>query len=590
MTNSILESIILEINSETNLDASDRIITCDDLGFLVEFAYDSSLVIAIKEIAGAKYSKQIKKWIIPRSSASLLAKFGVAYHFSGLDLVKEATKEENEIVKESFAEDADIDTSRLKRNLMAYQRAGVKYALNRRRVLIGDEMGLGKTVQALAACLLDGAFDSKKSGGVVVVCPASLKRNWYREVKLWLPDSIDAVIIDGKKKSDYLGDVVIVNYDILESHLDALVERNFAGCIVDESHFVKNPTAKRTKSVTKLARSVKENGLILALTGTPIVNRPNELVSQLRVLNRLDEVFGGYWPFVKRYCAARKGQFGWDVSGSSNLDELNERLRASCYVRRLKENVLADLPAKERRQLWLDASAEDFAKYQLAQDDVLAWLREQAKEVLINAGDDPDEQKAALLAWAKANSNNAEHLRRIATLRQLAGQAKVAPAIEWINRFLEESERKIVVFAHHVSVVDALAKAFGDSAVRISGSVALSKRQEAVDSFQNNKKTRVFVGNIDAAGVGITLTAASDVLFVEQGWTPAQHDQAEDRCHRIGQRDSVTAWYGLLGNSIDEEMTELIDKKRSVVTQVTNGEQGSSNAALIANLLEKVSV
>jgi SNF2 family DNA or RNA helicase len=282
----------------------------------------------------------------------------------------------------------------------------------------------------------------------------------------------------------------------------------------------------------------------LFLTGTPVMNRPNELIAQLTAMGRLDDL-GGFWHFANRYCGYEPGR---GMMGAHNLAELNDLLRQTCFIRRLKADVLKELPAKTSALVPMAIDNED--DYRYAESDLIGWLHEQ--------GDFEGADAAT----------RAEHLVRIERLKQLAADGKMGAVCEWIDSFLESGE-KLVVFAHHVHIVNALADRY--SAPRISGAVSEKERDAAIQAFQNDPQTRLIVCNIQAGGVGITLTAASNVAFVELAWTPAAHEQAVDRTHRIGQRDVVIAWYLLANGTIDDDIYALIESKRVVVNAATDG-------------------
>jgi SWI/SNF-related matrix-associated actin-dependent regulator 1 of chromatin subfamily A len=439
----------------------------------------------------------------------------------------------------SYAEDAELDLE-LGGELHPFQRAGVRYALERRRTFIADEQGLGKTVQALATLEADDAFPA------VVICPASMKLTWEREAHHWLPDRSVAVLSgrgsDGWTERADEAEIVVLNYDILEAHADRLLDRGPHALILDESHYVKNPRARRTKVAVELAKRMPDDALRLALTGTPILNRPDELVAQLRVLGRLKD-FGSGARLSRRFKAA----------GSD--DRLHWNLRAHCYVRRTKQQVLPQLPAK--RQDTVPILLANETDYRLAEADVIAWLQSQPLDLKT--------MDAKVAAAARA-----EQLVRLNSLRQLAANGKLPSALAWIADFLESGE-PLVVFAEHVAIQKAVMARFPD-AVHILGADSAEKRQEAVDAFQDEQGPQLIVCSIKAASQGITLTRASNVAFLELDWTPARHDQAEDRLHRIGQESAVTAWYLLAPDTIDETMAELLQRKRGMIDAVTDGQ------------------
>lgn len=536
-----------------------RVLSLQDGKLVFDFDYDQHIVNAVKGINGRAWDSKNKVWTVPPISTK--EAITVARHFD-FEIDKAVETQADDIVSKgdqrqdaSEAKNADIHVEGLGTNnleLRPFQKAGVAYATDVKRCFIADEMGLGKTVQALASIQHENAYPA------LVVCPASLKTNWQREVKMWLPGKTTHIVDNkvGVKNSD----VVIINYDILTKQKDELLKLGFQSLIFDESHYAKNSGAQRTKALKEIAKAIPSSGMVLALTGTPVLSRPIELVSQLEIIDRIDD-FGGSWNFRKRYCAASRNNFGWDFSGSSHLDELNDMLRRTCYVRRNKADVLTELPAKARYTIEANLSGADYARYRSAEGEFLTWL----------GGEEG------------RGSNSAQHLSKITTLKKLAGEGKVATACEWIDTFLDSTDRKLVVFAHHTSVVDAIAEKYGK--LRVAGKDSQEARQRAVDEFQNNPNARVIVLNMKAGGVGLTLTAASDVLFVEQGWTPAEHDQAEDRCHRIGQDNNVSAWYMLAEDTIDDHIYDLIEKKRVVVDAVTDGEEEDTKQSVLSELI-----
>ncbi|MDQ5833211.1 MAG: DEAD/DEAH box helicase [Actinomycetota bacterium] len=459
------------------------------------------------------------------------------------DLLDELTAEHDrasETVALSYAENADLDGLVLGGELHPFQRAGVRYALDRRRTFIADEQGLGKTVQALAALEVDGAFPA------VVICPASVKLNWERETRKWLPERSVAVL-EGRDDRAWTAkvegaEIVVLNYDILEAHLDKLIAQQPLAVVFDESHYVKNPQAQRTKAALELAGALAPGALRLALTGTPILNRPEELVAQLRALGRLRE-FGSGARLARRFRTA----------GSN--DRLHWNLRSRCYVRRTKKQVLPQLPAKRHDTVPILLSNEH--EYRLAEQDVIAWLQ----GLPLDLGTIDARVAAAL---------RAEQLVRLNNLRQLAAGGKLPTALSWITDFLASGE-PLVVFAEHIAIQKAVIERFPNS-VHILGADSSHNRQRAVDDFQRDDGPQLIVCSLKAASQGITLTRASNVAFLELDWTPARHDQAEDRLHRIGQDSAVTAWYLLAPNTIDETMAELLERKRNVINAVTDGQ------------------
>ena len=426
------------------------------------------------------------------------------------------------------------------------------------------------TVQGLAMLKATEAFPA------VIICPASLKLNWQREAEKWIK-GVKVKVISGTSGVMPDADIYVVNYDILTHWVEKFPPIN--GIVLDESHYIKNGQAQRSKAAIRLSDKVPVEGTRVCLSGTPVVNMPLELMTQLRVIARLDD-FGGAGKF--------RGEYG--RSSSRALAMLNRKLRATCYVRRRKTDVLKDLPPKMWSELMIEGDPVVMKEYKKAEADIIKYLTELAMKLALESGADTEEARRE--AWQKAlRARAAEHLVAISTLKQLAAKAKMKAAKEWIHDFLE-NDKKLVTFGWHTEVVNMVAENFADGC-KIQGGVSMEKRQAAVDLFQNSDEQKVIACQIKAAGVGLTLTAASDVLFLEQGWTPADMDQAVDRCHRIGQQDSVTGWLMLTKDTIDEDIAALIGAKRVVVNQATDGtvtddeEGGSMVGDLLVGLTER---
>jgi len=398
----------------------------------------------------------------------------------------------------------------------------------------------GKTIQAVG---IYNAVPTARTA--LIVCPASLKLNWQREWNKWNTKGSTVAVIQSGQKAWPVADVVIVNYELLRKFRVQIRENKWDVLIVDEAHYLKNPKAGRTVEVLgctawKERAEIKpiQAGRRLFLTGTPIVNRPKELWP---LLNSLAPGFEkNFMAYARKYCNAFQTRFGWDFSGASNLDDLQERLRATCMVRRLKADVLKELPPKRRQVLVLESDGlEDILeKEKQAYDDYSQTIK------------DGDFETPAFA--------------EMSLVRKAVAIAKIPFIVDHINEVLEE-EDKLCVFVHHNEVVDALRNAFGDSAVAIDGRTSNEDRQAAVDKFQTDQTCKVFIGTIRAAGVGITLTASSTVIFGELDWVPGNVTQAEDRCHRIGQQDTVFVRHLVLEGSLDERMAQIIIDKQEVI-------------------------
>ena len=323
--------------------------------------------------------------------------------------------------------------------------------------------------------------------------------------------------------------------------------------VLDESHYIKSPTAQRTKAAIKITKSAPRGGIVLCLTGTPITNRPAEYGPQLDALGKLDD-FGGLWGFYRRYCNAFRDRFGqWNISGNSHMQELNEKLRGNCYIRRTKDQVLTDLPPVRHNPVLVSGTEAAMKEYRKAEANIVEYLVQRARQIAEELGLSP--HSAAVIARIKAESNQA--LVEMSVLRRLSAKAKMEAAKEIIEQHIE-SGNKVVIAAHHRDIVDELAKKFGD--LRIQGGMSLEDVEAAKSRFQNEPvgTAPVIVLSIQAAKTGHTLTASQDCLFMELPWTPSDLDQTYSRLHRLGQQGSVTVTYLLCEGTIDEHIYNLI--------------------------------
>lgn len=441
-----------------------------------------------------------------------------------------------------------------------YQQDGIVYGLTHKRLIIGDEPGLGKTLQSI------GIVDTAGAYPCLVICPSSLKINWQREFEKFTDKS--ALVLDNSVRTTWpyllkmgMHHVAIVNYESLRKYFVWDIKggksfrlkdvvfcpqiRMFRSVIIDESHRVKDPSAQQT-IFTKGITTGKE--WIILLSGTPVVNRPEDLVAQLSIMGRLQE-FGGRTKFMADYCTDPKDK---KAEPAVPLSVLSNQLYANCMIRREKAKVLPQLPDKTRVDLYVDIS--NAPEYNLAAADLAEYLR----------------QYTECTDWEIRRKMRMEALVRFMTLRQLATLGKVAQAVDFIRTFLD-SGKKLIVFCSLHEVVDALCKAF-PRAVTVTGRDSASSKQVAVDSFQNNPDVQLIVCSIKAAGVGLTLTASSNVAFVELAWTYADCCQCEDRAHRIGQKDNVTCYYLLGRGTIDQTIYSLIHKKKSIAAEIMNSD------------------
>lgn len=358
---------------------------------------------------------------------------------------------------------------------------------------------------------------------------------------------------------------LIVNYDVLDAWLGFLTRLPLRTIVLDEIHYCKAPKAQRTKASKALVAAFPRSR-VLGLTGTPLLNRPAELIAQLEVLGEFKRIFGSWREFVVRHCNGHQTRFGWDISGASNLDALQIRLRETIMIRRLKEDVLLDLPAIRRQVVVLAPETADADRALHRERAHFAHADEErarlmARLELSRAEGDKKGFRAAVAALRMFRSAEFTELAR---LRRETAIAKLPIALPYLDDAVEESG-KLIVFAHHHVIIDALVAHFGARCVKLDGRDSLDTKQQAVDRFQQDPSVRVFIGQMTAAGVGITLTASSHVVFVEGDWTPGVIAQAESRAHRIGQRDSVLVQHLVLEGSIDAKMARILIEKQEVI-------------------------
>ena len=436
--------------------------------------------------------------------------------------------------------------------LFPHQVEGVAFLRGRRRAILADDMGLGKTRQSIVA--LTGAVPV---GPWLVVCPASVKHAWAREIAAVRPD--DAVHVVGPADPPAVGysGWVIVNYDLLH-RVDALLEDlPWTGIVFDEAHYLKNHTSLRSKHARELVAAAP-GAVLHALTGTPLTNRPRDLFPLLQLVGH--PLGRSFLPFAQRYCAAHHNGFGWVADGASNLDELRAKLH-DVMLRRTKDDVL-DLPPKLRR--WVPVPVPP------------ATGRREMRRVV-----------AGLLAGGAGGVPAQDRVRLLAELtkaRVAIARAKVPTTIEYVDGVIAQGE-KAIVYSAFDEPVQRIAAHFGEAAVVLTGATPAAQRQALVDRFQEDPAVRVFVANLIAGGVGLTLTAARQVVFNDLDWVPANHWQAEDRAYRIGQAGVVNVTYFMAEGTIDAFVARVLRGKAALVDAVVDGRgAGSDDGDLLAGL------
>lgn len=428
--------------------------------------------------------------------------------------------------------DKDIEINGLKYPLRPFQKVSVKYLSMMKKGFLSDEPGLGKTIQTISLFLYN---ECKRC---LIVCPNSLKLNWKKEIEKFTNKTVNVV---DDKTLDIISDFNIMNYEKLakDKYAEYLVNLHQDMLIFDESHNLKNEKSAKSKISTLLA---KETEYVYLLSGTPIVNKPKEIINQLKILDLLD-IFGNWWSFTSRYCKLERTRFGLKYDGAENILELNDILKSTCMVRRYKKDVIKDLLPKQYSYVPLEFENN---KYKKQYDMYLDALR----------GKFSDNEKTKFT------------LSETSTLRQLVAKSKLKDFIEWVENFIESGE-KLVIFGWHIEPLEEIVKHFNCN--KITGEISIKDRQKYVDDFQNNPKTKLIVCNIKAAGTGLTLTSASSLAFVEFAWTPGDMEQAEDRIHRIGQENQSNIYYFYIPDTIDEVFIEMLQEKNEILMGVLDG-------------------
>jgi SWI/SNF-related matrix-associated actin-dependent regulator 1 of chromatin subfamily A len=434
----------------------------------------------------------------------------------------------------------------LAEGLFPHQVEGVAFLLGRRRAILADDMGLGKTRQAIVSLrhLTPG-------GRRLVVCPASVKRNWAREIAIVTPDA-PVLVIDGATTVAPTAQWVIVNYDLLGKHLHTLEQIPWAALVFDESHYLKNHTSARSKHarhLTEASALATPSLAVHLLTGTPLTSRPRDLFVLLQLAAH--PLGRSFLAFAKRYCAAEKGEYGWKTGGASNIEELTVQLHG-VMLRRSKDDVLA-LPPKLRTWVPIEVAAGTGARAVTKVFELLAGKHSRPA----GPRDADLRRRGKLLAF-------------LVEARQALAFAKTTATLDFVRGAVDQGE-KVIVFSCFDDPIVKFARELGNSAVVLTGRTPAAMRQQLVDRFQNDEQVRVFVANIVAAGTGLNLTAATQVVFNDLDWVPTNHWQAEDRAYRIGQTRTVNVTYFVARNTIDDFVHAVLETKAALVSAIVEG-------------------
>jgi len=483
----------------------------------------------------------------------LLAEKDKAYHIWGKIWDSEQLHDfwlpKASIIKDNTVKDVVIDFEKYSnRPPLNHQKESIQKLVENKKYILADDMGLGKTTSTIIAALETGA---KK---VLIICPATLKINWKREIENYSDRTI--YIAEGKNFSTE-HDFVIINYDILKNFHDPkkkddsqILRANFDLVVIDEAHYIKNAQAQRTKLINDFIKKIDRLWL---LTGTPMTSRP---IDYYNLLSLVDSPVAKNWmAYVIRYCSGYQFKVGarkvWNVMGASNLDELRDRT-SNTILRRLKEDVL-DLPEKIITPVYLRLKSKD---YEELMGEYYNWYDK-----------NPDESKSLTVQFSK-----------LTKVRQVIANEKISQTIELTENILEQ-DKKVIIFCNFTDSLNQIVQHFGKTAVKVDGSMTKQDRQFSVDQFQENDKIKVFVGNIKAAGVGLTLTSAEAVIMNDLSFLPSDHSQAEDRAYRFGQKNNVLVYYPIFENTIEGAIYDILNNKKQVIATVMGDNQNIGDTA-----------
>jgi SWI/SNF-related matrix-associated actin-dependent regulator 1 of chromatin subfamily A len=456
------------------------------------------------------------------------------------------------------------------KKLYQHQEEGIKFLLSRNGSILADDMGLGKSIQSIIAALESGA---KK---ILVVCPSSTKINWEREINVFCDET---AIVDGKKWKE--AKFTIINFDILKNfhslkdkkNLDVELNRelanaNFDLAIIDEAHYLKNNDSIRGKIMVELATKHNINKVWL-LTGTPVANRPMDFFNLLKIIK--SPIAENWKHYAVRYCEGKqffrtlkngsKKQI-WLTDGASNLEELASKTK-NIILRRLKTEVL-DMPDKVVTPMHQQLDKKGWSEYDRLWDEYVT---------------------NRILEDKKTNEEQKSLVELILLRRFIAAQA-IPYTIEMAENAIELG-RKVIIFTSFTEELEILQNHFGKIAVKHNGPMTTIQKQKSVDAFQNNAKIKVFIGNIKSAGVGITLTEGTVVIFNSFDWVPGSNEQAEDRAFRIGQKNDVNVYYQLFDNTISTRMWEMLNNKKDVISTIM-GDKILSEDEITTLLVEQI--
>lgn len=515
--------------------------------------------IVIVENFGEKLKETKELNFVPEKiwCEKLLCETDKAYHIWGK--IYESQKNhamwipKSAIIQEEKKLNREIDYSPYdNRPPLSHQKIAIEKLLANDRFILADDMGLGKTTSTIIASL---ESQSKK---ILIICPASLKINWQREIEIY--SNKKTLIVEGGKWGSTF-DFYIINYDIVKNYHTIgepeigeekntqISSTNFDLAIVDEAHYISNTTAQRTKLINDILSKIPK---VWLLTGTPMTSRPINYFNLLRIVN--SNVTLDWSSYVRRYCGGYQftvnGRKIWNTGGATNLEELRLKTK-NTILRRLKTDVL-DLPDKIISPVFLTLSSTEY-------DSGLEEFIQIAQE---------NKNKESLSVT----------INRLMKIRKIISEQKVDYTCEIIDRCLEQG-KKVIVFTNFTMALDMLHEKYKKNSVVLDGRMSKEKRQKSVDKFQTEDKIKIFISNIVAGGVGITLTEAEVVIMNDLSFVPAHHSQAEDRAFRYGQKKNVVVYYPIFENTIEKIVYNILQKKKNIIDQVMGDGDFSENFA-----------
>ena len=522
----------------------------------ISFPYNKEIVEKVRNLPSRKYIPTNHHWTVPLVNINDVMEFAEDLKKDKIpvtisDKVISHLEAIQTNIEKSFSQHSVLNIPKPENlNYRPFQKAGINWIEEKKNVLIGDEMGLGKTVEALGFLNLH-----PENRPVLIICPASVKYNWETEANKWvLKNNKIYVIKNGKDNIPDDANIVIINYSLVIKHTEALKEKKFQVIIMDESHYIKNKKAQRTQAILEIAKNIP---IKIAMTGTPILNRPIELLTTLKLLD--PATFSDWYWYVTTFCNGYRSKWGWNVSGASNLEQLNNLLRSTVMIRRMKADVLTELPNKTRTLIPLDTTLSE--EYKSIAHNIYNKIKEYQKNK-------SKEDKNVKIKTSYSSIIFSE----VEKLRQEIFENKKEMVLDFILDVLD-NKNKLVIFTYYrksFAYIKSELEKRGIKCVGIIGGMGAKERQEVVKKFQEDDSIQVFIGSIKATAEGITLTKADTVVFTELDWTPSKLKQAEDRLHRISQTNAVNVYYLLAKNSIDMSMYDRIEQKLNIIDKAVN--------------------